>query len=103
MPPSHFPLLAAAALVIEAAAGYPQALYREIGHPVTWMGALLAWAEARLNHGGPLRRRLAGAATLAVLLAAVALPTLALQTPLGGSRLGFLILAVLAASLPAQR
>ena len=44
-----------AALVIEAAVGYPEALYRAIGHPVTWMGALLAALERRLNRGGALR------------------------------------------------
>jgi adenosylcobinamide-phosphate synthase len=48
----HFawsPRLAFAALVIEALAGYPDALYRAIGHPVTWMGAWLAALDRRLN------------------------------------------------------
>src|SRR4051812_7591169 len=103
MPPSLFPLLAAAALVIEAAVGYPHALYSEIGHPVTWIGALIAALELRLNRGGWLRRRLAGAATLALVLAAAWLPALWAQIVLGGSPLGFLVVAVLAASLPAQR
>ena len=103
MPASLFPLLAAAALVIEAAAGYPQSLYSEIGHPVTWIGALIDALESRLNSGGALRRRLAGVLTLVVVLAAAWFPALALQNWLGGSRLGFLLLAVLAASLPAQR
>ena len=61
---SRFPSLAAAALVIEAAVGYPQALYREIGHPVTWIGALIAALETRLNRGGaapPPARRARGA------------------------------------------
>ena len=96
-------MLAAFALVFEAAAGYPQSLYREIGHPVTWMGALIAFLEARLNRGGATRRRIAGVATLALLLACSMLPVLASQELLGGSRLGFVVLAVLAASLPAQR
>ncbi len=103
MPASLFPLLAAAALVIEAAAGYPESLYRVIGHPVTWIGALITALESRLNRGASLRRRLAGIATLALILAAAGLPTLVLQYLLGGSKLGFLLLAVLAASLPAQR
>ena len=97
---SHF-LLAAAALVIEAAAGYP--LYSLIGHPVTWMGALLSALEARLNRGGARRRRGAGAAALVLLLAAAILPALALQDLLAGSWLGFLVLAGLASSLLAQR
>ncbi len=40
---------ALAALVIEAAVGYPQALVRHIGHPVMWIGALIAWADRRWN------------------------------------------------------
>ena len=95
---SHF-LIATLALVIEAAAGYP--LYSLIGHPVTWMGALLSALEARLNRGAP--RRLAGAATLAVLLAAAILPARALQDLLGDDWLGRLALAALASSLIAQR
>lgn len=37
------------ALAIEAVAGYPQPLYRRIGHPVTWIGALIAALERGLN------------------------------------------------------
>jgi adenosylcobinamide-phosphate synthase len=40
---------ALAALAIEAAFGYPQALVRRIGHPVMWMGALIAWADRGWN------------------------------------------------------
>jgi adenosylcobinamide-phosphate synthase len=32
---------AAVALVLEAALGYPAALYRRIGHPVGWAAALI--------------------------------------------------------------
>jgi len=94
----HF-LIATLALVIEAAAGYP--VYSLIGHPVTWIGALLAALEARLNRGP--RRRLAGAASLVILLAAAILPALALQALFAGSWLGLLVLAALASSLIAQR
>ena len=98
-----FAPLAAAALALEALLGYPAPLYRVLGHPVTWMGALLARLEARLNRGAPLARRAKGATTLVVLLAAAALPAVALQRTLGGSWLGLLALAVLASSLLAQR
>ncbi len=97
---SHLPL-AAAALLIEAAVGYPQTVYREIGHPVTWIGAWLGALEARLNRGGA--RRAKGALALAALLAGATLPALALQDLLGGSRLGFVALALAASSLLAQR
>ena len=48
--------LLAAAMAIEVAAGYPDALYRSIGHPVTWIGALIGWLEALLNADGQSRR-----------------------------------------------
>lgn len=37
------------ACVLDAICGYPQALFCRIGHPVSWIGALIAWLEARLN------------------------------------------------------
>lgn len=37
------------ALVLDAAMGWPPALYRRIGHPVTWIGALIGLLERRLN------------------------------------------------------
>jgi adenosylcobinamide-phosphate synthase len=96
--------LALAALALEALAGYPAPLYRAIGHPVTWMGAGLGWLDARLNHGSFPVRRMAGMAALVLYLTPVALAGWAatrLLTPLGAP--GFLALAALAASLPAQR
>ena len=98
-----FAPLAAAALGVEAAFGYPAPLYRVLGHPVTWMGALLTRLETRLNHGAPRARRAKGALTLFLLLAAAALPALVLQRAFGGSWPGVLVLAVLDSSLLAQR
>ncbi len=97
--------MALSALVVEAAIGYPGFVYRVVAHPVTWMGALLAALEARLNRTGwpgPLRR-LMGVATLAILLVVVAGVALAFQRllPSGWAGDGLLILAT--ASLPAQR
>ncbi len=37
------------AMAVEAALGWPDAVYRRIGHPVTWAGALFRWADLRLN------------------------------------------------------
>ncbi|HRP79522.1 MAG TPA: cobalamin biosynthesis protein, partial [Aquamicrobium sp.] len=37
-----FVLLACLALLAEAAIGYPDRLFRAIGHPVTWIGRLIA-------------------------------------------------------------
>jgi len=98
----------AAALLLEALAGYPQALYRAVRHPVVWIGALIAWLDRRLNREtlsqGTRRRN--GVLALLLLLLAVALPAVALQVAL--LRLfdwwaAALILAVPASTLLAQR
>ena len=57
-------------LMIEAAVGYPQLLYRSVRHPVVWIGNLIAALETHWNTGSALRRRLAGCALLGVLVLA---------------------------------
>jgi adenosylcobinamide-phosphate synthase len=42
--------LTALAVAIEACVGYPQSIFRAIGHPVTWTGRLIILAERWLNH-----------------------------------------------------
>jgi adenosylcobinamide-phosphate synthase len=66
--------IALAALLIEAIAGYPPSLFRLVGHPVTWIGALIAALDRGLNRDTDSferRRILGGVALVAVLLAAV--------------------------------
>ena len=62
--------LAAFAVAIEACLGYPQGLFRAIGHPVTWTGHLIAIADGRLNHDDRsfATRRALGFAALFLLL-----------------------------------
>jgi adenosylcobinamide-phosphate synthase len=98
--------LALAATIVEALIGYPAPLYRAIGHPVTWMGRWLAWLEARLNRGdaGFAARRAAGVLALGLYLVPVALVAwAATRFCASGGALGFVALALLAASLSAQR
>ena len=97
-------LLAAAALTCEALFGYPQALYRAIGHPVTWIGALIRRLDGAINREGDsfLVRKLCGCLALVLLLAITGGVALALQWALT-VWMGFVPLALLAASLPAQR
>ncbi len=97
--------LALAALVLEAAIGYPGPIYRAIGHPVTWAGALLAWLEARLNRpSAPEWQRWAlGILTLVVLLSASAIGAFAFERALPDGPVGSGILILAASSLLAQR
>jgi adenosylcobinamide-phosphate synthase len=98
--------LALAAAVLEATIGYPTPLYLAIGHPVTWMGRWLAWLEASLNRAGAsfAVRRASGVLALCLYLAPVALVAwAATRLCLSAGALGFAVLALLAASIPAQR
>ena len=98
-------LLALAALVLEAAIGYPQALYRVIGHPVTWIGWLIAALERWLNRekwSGNIRR-MTGILTLMVLLAVVGGVSYGIEWLLSETLIGFVGLVLIASSLPAQR
>lgn len=105
MPSAATVTLCCLALAAESVAGYPAPVYRALGHPVTWMGRLIAALECRLNRptSGFARRRAAGLLALAALLGAVAAATVPLQLGLGRSTAGIAVLALLAASLPAQR
>jgi adenosylcobinamide-phosphate synthase len=106
MPLSFSLPLALAASVVEALIGYPAPLYRAIGHPVTWMGRWLEWLEAKLNRedAGFAVRRASGVVALCLYLAPVGLIAwAATRALLPCGALGFAALAVLAASLPAQR
>ena len=59
------------AVVFEALAGYPDAVFRAIGHPVTWLGRLIAWCDKTWNseNDSESARRFWGVATVLVLLA----------------------------------
>ena len=101
--------LALAALLVEAAAGYPAVVYRAIGHPVTWIGGLIGELDRRLNT--PARpdgeRRMLGVAVLGVVLATAAGTAFALEYALSfslfGGLVGSALLVLAATSLLAQR
>lgn len=102
------PALPALALALEAVLGYPPPLFRRIGHPVTWAGALIAALDRRLNREtlSGAARRARGALALLLLLLASAGTGAALQRatcaglPRPAARL---LLALVAAALLAQR
>ncbi len=84
------------AVLVDIAIGWPDRLFARIGHPVTWIGALIEACEARLNRGTRSRRIAAGGATLLICLIVVALPALVLQALLPDGPLGALIGGLLA-------
>lgn len=95
------------ALGVEAALGWPQPLFRAIRHPVVWIGALIGVLERHLNRPAwrGWQRRLGGIIGLIVLLVAVwyaaSLIRSITHALLPGD--GWIVEAVLAASLLAQR
>ena len=94
-------LIAPLALLIERVVGYPPAVFKLVGHPVTWMGALITWFEVRLNQGN--NRRLKGTAMLFLLLGtglAFSLLVLAITRSIP---FGWVIESILASSLLAQK
>jgi adenosylcobinamide-phosphate synthase len=92
-------------MLIEFCCGYPAALYRAIGHPVTWIGRLIAWLDRTLNRetaAAPARRR-AGIAAMLIVLAIVGALAFFLQYTLLRLPFGMLAMALLASTLVAQR
>ena len=100
---THHLLMAAIALVIDRLAGYPDTLYRQIGHPVSWVGRFIGWLDGRLNRPAAQDARLRGAVALAMLLLLVLFITLAIRVATGLSQWGIVIESLIAATLLAQR
>ena len=97
--------LALAAALLDVTVGYPQAVYRAIGHPVTWMGALVAALERRLNRPTLTFAvgRASGVFALALYLGAVGVVAGLVSSLAPSGVIGFAALALLASSLPAQQ
>ena len=93
--------LALFAMLVELCFGYPQALLRAIGHPVTWIGALIALLDRRLN--STKSGRAAGIIALLVLLVIVGSIAAIVQHALLKLPFGLLITALIGSSLVAQR
>ncbi|KXG85510.1 adenosylcobinamide-phosphate synthase CbiB [Agrobacterium bohemicum] len=97
--------LAFLSLLIERLLGYPDWLFKRIGHPVTWIGSLIALLDRKWNRGSDsfLRRKGTGVAALVILLGSTVLSASVLQSALLWLPFGILAVAVLGASLPAQK
>jgi adenosylcobinamide-phosphate synthase len=103
-----YPLTALIALALDAAWGYPQWAFAAVGHPVSWIGRLIAWCERRWNTPGmPFsRRRAGGIGALAVVLVVTAAAAIAFTTATNWLLpwpFNVLLIGVAASTLIAQR
>jgi adenosylcobinamide-phosphate synthase len=97
--------VAALALLIEAAFGYPAWLYRWIGHPVTWIGRLITLLDRHMNRDRDRAdtRRFNGTMALIILLFCVGAPVFFIETRLYAVPFGDVVAALAASTLLAQR
>ncbi|CDZ42440.1 adenosylcobinamide-phosphate synthase CbiB [Neorhizobium galegae] len=98
-------LLAFFALIVERIFGYPDWLFRRIGHPVTWIGALISRLDRDLNRESDdfSTRKRKGVFALLALLGITVLLGLVIEYDLRMIPLGPILLVLIAASLPAQK
>jgi len=89
------------AMLIDRLFGYPDALFARIGHPVTWIGALIAWLDRTLNQPG--RGRAWGVLALTAIIGATLLVTLPVAWLCRTMPFGFVVEGLLASSLIAQK
>jgi adenosylcobinamide-phosphate synthase len=93
------------ALLVEVMVGYPDRLTRLIGHPVIWMGRLIAALECRLNRetAEPALRRMLGTVAVLLLVTIVAVGAFIIERGLLILPFGLIGVGVLASTLIAQR
>jgi adenosylcobinamide-phosphate synthase len=95
----------ALAVLVERFVGYPDSVFRIIGHPVQWIGALISWLEERLNTTPhiSIEGKLRGAATVVALLAVVVIPAWMLADVLSRFSWGWIVEALIATAFIAQK
>jgi adenosylcobinamide-phosphate synthase len=93
------------ALLTDAAVGYQERLHKAIGHPVVWIGLLIGLLDRKLNRPEWSKsvRRALGVIALALVVAAAAGPAWVLSAWLRQFPGGWIVEALLASSLLAQR
>ena len=94
-------------MVIELCLGYPDPVLRAIGHPVTWIGRLIAALDKRLNRDAASASEGRAMGVVAILIVLAIAGTIALLVEQALLRIpfgfGFLAVGLLASSLLAQR
>ena len=98
-------LMTPLALLIERYFGYPEKLTAVIGHPVMWFGRLIDILEQRTNRPerSAAARRLAGIVSLSALLGITLVVTVLIQQVLRAVPFGWVLEALLATPLLAQK
>jgi adenosylcobinamide-phosphate synthase len=93
------------ALVIDAGLGWPSAIHARIGHPVTWIGALISMLDRRFNRetDSEATRRGAGLCVAISVIAVAAGVGWACASMLPGGWPGLILASVLAWPLVAAR
>jgi adenosylcobinamide-phosphate synthase len=93
------------ALAIDAVLGWPSAMHAWIGHPVTWIGALISTLDRNFNREdtSEATRRAAGIGVAIIVVAVVAGVAWACSSMLPGGWLGLIFASILAWPLVAAR
>lgn len=93
--------IAAVAMLVDRLLGYPNGLQDTIGHPVEWVGSIIAAQDAALNEGEA--RRMKGVIAITVTVALVLAVTVPLTLWLRGLESGWVAEALLASALLSQK
>ena len=95
----------ALSLVVERVAGYPNWLYRVIGHPVSWMGRLIDYMDEHMNTMAHVKSlsRLNGVLAMLLLCTTVWLIATVIEALCAAVPYGFIISALLGSTLIAQK
>jgi adenosylcobinamide-phosphate synthase len=94
-----------AALAFDALIGDPDWLWRRLGHPVAWIGALIGVLDRGLNREdrSQQQRKLAGIASMAAMVAVSVAVGVLVQTTVQRLPMGNIMLALIASIFIAQR
>jgi adenosylcobinamide-phosphate synthase len=98
-------VVALAALILEGLFGYPDWLYRAVGHPVTWIGHAISFGDRHLNRAELPKedRRARGWWLMGALLATTLFVSVLIAGRAGETIAGVVIIALCASTLVAQR
>lgn len=105
MSETHTLLVLVAALALDAAFGFPDWIYQHIGHPVSWVGKLIAALDKWLNRESDSddARRMAGIVAVVILVVTTGFVAWLIERLAGDSPFGAVLIAILASTLIASR